>query len=295
MVSLKKKTISGRIYYYLSHTYREQGRVKYKESYVGNAVPENIEEMRRSFLLSIYKERWFKQFDRIKETYGKEEQKMPNEAKAEELESFAVIFTYDTNRIEGSKLSFKDTRELLELGISPSGKPIRDIKEAEAHRKVFYEMIHMKGDLSLDVLLEWHRELFEATKPGIAGRLRDYQVYISGSRYVPPPASVLPAGLSEFFRWYKTEKGKENSVELAARMHMRFETIHPFGDGNGRLGRLIMNFILRRGGYPMLNIKYTGRGSYYGALERSNAKDDENIFVQWFFRKYLKENKRYLK
>lgn len=86
-----------------------------------------------------------------------------------------------------------------------------------------------------------------------------------------------------------------NPVELAARAHIKFETVHPFGDGNGRIGRLVMNFILHKKDYPMLDIKYAGRRGYYTALERSNVKEDEDIFVQWFFRKYLKENKRYLR
>ena len=246
-------------------------------------------------MLSIYKEKWFKEFDRIKKGYSGEQRALPAEIKEKELDRFAVLFTYDTNRIEGSKLSFKDTSELLELGISPSGKPLRDIKEAEAHRRVFYEMINTKEELSLDRVLEWHKGLFEETKPGIAGTVRTYQVYISGSRHVPPTPTDVPSLLAELFKWYSKEKAKENPVELAARVHMKFETIHPFGDGNGRIGRLVMNFILHRNGYPMLDIKYTGRRGYYNALEKSNIKGDENIFVQWFFKKYAIENKKYLK
>lgn len=295
MVSLKKKTISGSTYYYLSHTYREKGKVKYKEAYLGSEVPKNIEGLKRNFILGIYKEKWFKDFDGIKKGYSAEQRSMPAEIREKELETFAVIFTYDTNRIEGSKLSFKDTSELLELGISPSGKPVRDIKEAESHGKVFHQMINSKDEPSLGMILEWHKELFEETKPGIAGKVRAYQVYISGSRHVPPTPTDVPALLEDLFKWYSKEKGKENAVEIAARAHIKFETIHPFGDGNGRIGRLLMNFILHKNGYPMLDIKYTGRRGYYNALERSNAKSDENIFVQWFFRRYLVENKRYLK
>jgi len=72
-------------------------------------------------------------------------------------------------------------------------------------------------------------------------------------------------------------------------------TIHPFGDGNGRISRLIMNFILNRKKYPMLDIPYQGRNSYYNALERSQIKKVDRIFVQWLVKKYIKENKRYLK
>jgi Fic family protein len=293
MVVLKKKEISGKTYYYLGHTYRERGKLRYKETYIGRVVPKNMEEIKREFLLDIYKERWFGLFEKIKKGYAKEYGKMPKEMQEKSTETFMIEFTYDTNRIEGSKLSFKDTAMLLEHGISPKDKPIRDVKEAESHKKVFYEMLSYKGDLSIGILLKWHKGLFDETKPAIAGKLRDYQVYISGSRFRPPSALEVRTQILEFFRWYDAEKSKTNPVELAALAHVKFETIHPFGDGNGRIGRLLMNFILYRNRYPMIDIKYAGRRSYYNALEKSNTTGIYAIFVQWFFKRYLKDNKRY--
>ncbi|MGI0089101.1 MAG: Fic family protein, partial [Nitrosopumilaceae archaeon] len=92
-------------------------------------------------------------------------------------------------------------------------------------------------------------------------------------------------------------KNKErlHPVELAALAHLKFVTIHPFGDGNGRITRLIMNFILNRKKYPLLDIPYEGRNSYYNALERSQIKKEDRIFLQWLAKKYIKEYKRYLK
>jgi Fic family protein len=84
-------------------------------------------------------------------------------------------------------------------------------------------------------------------------------------------------------------------LELAALAHLKFESIHPFGDGNGRIGRILMNFILNKNGYPMLDIKYEKRNSYYNALEMAQVKKDERKFVVWFFGRYIKENRRYLK
>ena len=101
--------------------------------------------------------------------------------------------------------------------------------------------------------------------------------------------------LRDFFRWYNKNKGKLHPVELAALVHLRFVTIHPFGDGNGRLSRLMMNFVLNKYGYPMLDITYENRSSYYNSLERSQIKNNEHIFAQWFFKKYKKEHERYLK
>ncbi len=294
MVTLKKRKIGNRTYYYLGHTYREGGKAKYKETYLGTDVPKNIEMAKRQFMQKIYEQKWFASFNEIRKEYKKQLEKTPPEVRRKNLEAFLIRFTYDTNRIEGSKLSFKDTAALLELGISPNNRPIRDVKEAESHRKVFYEMLGQRDDISLGVILRWHKEMFVDTKKGMAGRLRDYPVYISGSSFTPPNPEAVEAYIAEFFRWYHAEKDNTNPVELAALAHLKFETIHPFGDGNGRIGRLITNFILNKNGYPMLDIRYTDRRSYYNALERSNAKNEDAIFVQWFFKRYLKESRIYL-
>jgi Fic family protein len=294
MVSLKRKAIGGKTYYYLGHSYRRKGKMNYKEVYLGDKLPSNIEKIKKEFMLEIYKEKWFASFEKIKNAYSKELRSTPKSALEKNIETFMIAFTYDSNRIEGSKLSLKDTAILLEHGISPKNKPIRDIKEAESHKKVFYEMLNYKGEISIGTLLKWHKELFNETKPDIAGKIRDYNVYISGSRFRPPSALEILTQIPEFFKWYNLEKNKMNAIELAAQAHLRFETIHPFGDGNGRIGRLLMNFILYSNGYPMIDIRYTDRRSYYTALERSNITGIHSVFVQWFFKRYLKENKGYL-
>jgi len=113
-------------------------------------------------------------------------------------------------------------------------------------------------------------------------------VGISGSKFNPPLPVELVAWLSDFFRWYGKNKAL-HPVELAALVHLKFVTIHPFADGNGRLSRLLMNFVLNRYRYPLLNIRYEGRNSYYRALERSQLQKNDAVFVQWFFKRYTKE------
>ncbi len=294
MVTVKKRMIAGRTYYYLEHSVRMDGRVEKKETYLGKALPKKIEEIKRNFLHDIYEERWFKTFDSIRRNFAKERRLMPKSAREEELRKFSIRFTYDTQRIEGSTLTLRETANLLEIGVTPLGKPVQDIKEAEAHQKILYEILRFHKDLSLQTILYWHKRLFESTKKDIAGRIRQHQVAISGSRFVPPsPAEVYPL-LREFFKWYKRSGKKLHSVELAALVHLRFVTIHPFADGNGRIGRLIMNFVLNRQSFPMLNIQYKNRNSYYNALERSEVKRQDSIFLQWFFKRYVKEHMRYV-
>ena len=295
MVVIRKKAVGKQTYYYLEHSFRENGKVEKKEKYLGKTLPQNIEELKQEFISQIYRDKWFCLFDRIKEEHSAQEKSTPPSAKEKELENFAIKFTYDTNRIEGSTLTFRETSLLLEKGITPKAKPMRDVKEAEAHRKVFYELLNFKKELSLDVILYFHKKLFDDTKKDIAGKIRQHQVTIAGSKFMPPfPAEIYPL-LMDFFKWYRKNKDKMHAVELAALVHLKLVTIHPFADGNGRISRLMMNFVLNKHGFPMLNIPYEKRAGYYGALERSQTKKEDSIFLQWFFKRYLKEHMDFLK
>ena len=294
MVTVKKKVIGGRTYYYLEHSLRVKGKVEKKETYLGKALPKNVEEIKKDFLHSIYEEKWFKTFDSIRRNFAKERRLMPKTAREEELRKFSVRFTYDTQRIEGSALTLRETANLLEMGVTPLGKPVQDIKEAEAQEKILYEILRFRKDLSVQTVLYWHRRLFESTKKDIAGRIRQHQIAISGSKFVPPsPAEVYPL-LRELFKWYERNRKKLHPVELAALVHLKFVTIHPFADGNGRISRLIMNFLLNRQRYPMLNIPCNNRNSYYNALQRTQVQRQDSIFLQWFFKRYVKEHRRYV-
>lgn len=97
--------------------------------------------------------------------------------------------------------------------------------------------------------------------------------------------------LKELLRWVRRSGKGVHPVELAATFHFRFEFIHPFGDGNGRVGRLAMNVLLAEAGYPPLNIQYTKRRGYYHALERASSLSNPGPFTAWFFRRYLTMNR----
>jgi Fic family protein len=295
MVTIRKRKIGNKEYFYLEHTMKIGKKVEKKELYLGNKIPKNIEKMKADFLGKIYQDKWFSKIDRIKQNFSEDFRRMPTEIKEKYLENFMIKFTYNTNRIEGGTLTLRETANLLKEGITPREKPIEDVKESEAHRKVFYLMLEHKGDLNLGTVLNWHRLLFEATKPKIAGRIRDYQVAISGSKVELPLPVELNSLLTDFFRWYNKNKNKFHPVELAALVHLKFVSIHPFGDGNGRISRLIMNFVLHKHGYPMLNIVYKNRNAYYTALERSQLKKIDQIFITHIIKRYIKEYKNYLK
>jgi Fic family protein len=294
MVSVKKKIINGNTYYYLEQSFRKNGTINKKEKYLGTTLPKNIDKIKEEFQKEFYQETWFNRFDIIKERFIKERRNIPPSLEKKQTEQFATTFTYNTNRIEGSTITLRETADLLERGISPSQRPIGDIKETEAHKKVFTDMLAYKKEIALPTVLYWHKQLFQDTKPDTAGKIRQHPVGISGSKFLPPYPIELDFLLRDFFDWYHENKKTLHPVQLAGLAHLKFVTIHPFGDGNGRLSRLLMNYVLNKNGYPMLIIPYSQRKSYYTALERSQLKKDENIFILWFFKRYLKEYKQYL-
>ncbi len=255
----------------------------------------DIDEKKKEFLRKFYRDKFLNDIDQIQNRFSAEYDRMPTSAKEKSKDNFAIKFIYNTQKIEGSTLKLKETADLLENGISPSAKPMQDIKEAEAHSKVFFEMLDFDKDLNMQILLQWHRELMRDTKVDIAGKIRDHDVGIALSKFKPPMYLELDVLLKEFSDWYNRAKKKIHPVELASLVHLKFVTIHPFSDGNGRMSRLMMNFVLKKHGFPMLDIPYTKRTSHYTALERSQVNSDENIFTQWFFRRYLAEHKKYLK
>lgn len=295
MVELKRISKGKKKYFYLVHSYREGKKVMKKQFYLGNSIPKDIEKKKKIFIQEFYKEKYLINLDKIKKNFNKEYHSMPVSAKKKSKEIFATKFTYNSQRIEGSTLSLKDTANLLEKGITPQSKPLRDIKEAEAHKKVFFQMLDHDKNLNLQIILKWHNELMKETAKDIAGKVRTHNVLISQSKFKPPIHLELEFLLKEFFEWYKEEKNKLHPVELAALVHLKFVTTHPFTDGNGRISRLMMNFILKKNNFPLLDIPYTKRTSYYNALERSQIKNEDNIFIQWFFRRYLQEFEGYVK
>ncbi|MBI4139389.1 Fic family protein [Candidatus Woesearchaeota archaeon] len=293
MVIVRKRRIGNEEFFYLEHTIRVNGKIEKKERYLGKVVPENINIIKQEFFHELFKEKWYSLLNRIKKIFSGEYSKFPETAKQKYLETFLIKFTYNTNRIEGSTLTLRDTANLLKEGISPKNKPVKDIKEAESHKKLFNIMRNYKKDLNLNTVLYWHRVLLKDIDEETAGKIRDHQVAIAGTTIQLPYPVELNILLEEFFKWYNQAKNKLHPVELAALVHLKFVSIHPFTDGNGRISRILMNFVLNKNNFPMLDISYSNRSSYYTALERSQKTGKEYIFVQYLIKRYFKEYKKY--
>ena len=288
-----QRRIRGRnSYYYLVYSYREGQKVRKIERYLGRKLPATLSQVEEELGQEAITKQWGVQLEHIRREYSDDLGRMPPVIREKELNTFAINFTYDSNRIEGSSLTRQETASLLEHGITPNNRPLSDVQETLAHRKVFLAALSPKERLDRATFFAWHRALFQETKPEHAGLVRKHQVRIGGSRFVPPAPFELDRLIDEFFNWLPRAWKSLHPVVLAALVHLRLVTIHPFGDGNGRATRIAMNFVLYRKGFPMLDIPYEGRAGYYRALERAQVQQDEFVFVRWFLRKYLGENTR---
>ncbi len=272
-------------YYYIQHSFRENSKVITRERYLGRKIPKNVDEIEKELKKESQKS-VYKKLEEIKNSFQKEWKRYPESAKQKEKEEIAIAFTYNTNAIEGSTITLEETREIVVDKIAPN-KPLKDISESQEHFKVFLGMLSKRQKISKTLLLEWHKNIFGETKQDIAGRYRDFLVRVGS--YIAPDWQEVEKLMQILIAFI--EKSKINSVELAAIAHYRFEKIHPLGDGNGRIGRLIINHILWHNKYPMIIIEYKKRHSYYKALQK-----DENTFVNYLIRRYLAiHKKRYSK
>ncbi|MGE0793338.1 MAG: Fic family protein, partial [Candidatus Woesearchaeota archaeon] len=291
MVYLRTKFVSGKEYFYLIHSVRIEGKVKKIEKSIGTKKPseKELEKLKEEFLVGINSKNWLvltqEEYTKIEEIKKTKSEKLTNE----QLMDFCVNFTYSTNAIEDNSLSKHETRELLENDKSVD-KPFKDQVESVAHKNVFMEMVNCKEDLSVDLIKKWHYDLFNFSKKELAGKYRDRNVRVA--QFKAPHYLDLSFLMNDFVKWFKISSRGSASlhpVELAALTHLKFVKIHPFLDGNGRIGRLLLNFVLHKFGYPMMTVEYKDRYSYYKALDEFDETQEEEIFVRYIVNSYLKE------
>ncbi len=290
MVNLIIRKHKGKTEYYLK--YSSTG--KSKEKYLGTTKPQNLDKLKQEFEEQAYREDKTPLLETIKENYSKRNKTISPKILDAEHHGFKINHTYSTQKIEGSTMTLRQTRNLLENNLSPKDTSIEDIVEAEQMAKLFEEMIKTSKDISKRLILDWHMKLFERTDPNNAGSFRreDVGPYFGKTEYVL--WSDVIQETENIVSWYKKQYNM-NPVELAARFHLKFELIHHFLDGNGRIGRLLMIFILHKNGYPMINIEPKEKQTYINKLESSYLKNHSLIFVKWLISKYLRTNKKFLK
>ena len=202
-------------------------------------------------------------------------------------EEFTVEYTYNSNAIEGNTLTLRET-DLVLRGLTIDQKPLKDHMEAVGHKEAFdfvTELVKEKCEINERVIKQIHY-LVLADKKDDRGVYRRLPVRIMGAAHEPVQPYLIVPKMEELLRNYLASE--EHIVTKLARFHIEFEGIHPFIDGNGRTGRLLVNLELMKAGYPPIDIKFTDRIAYYNAFDEYHVKHNLKA-MESLFAKYINE------
>lgn len=198
-------------------------------------------------------------------------------------EKFEIEMTYNSNAIEGNTLTLKETYWVIQQGITVKGKSLKDHLEAKNHQQALeylYQLIEhgISQTISEHLIRSLHSLVIQDIDRSIAGKYREVDVFITGTDHRPPSALEVPIKMGELVEWARENHDKMNAVEFSAIFHHKFVHIHPFQDGNGRTGRLLMNIFLMQYGFPMTIIQVSDRQKYYRALEDADHKNYKPLY-----------------
>jgi len=199
---------------------------------------------------------------------------------------YKVQYTYDSNRIEGNTLTLQETALVVDKGITISGKSVQEHLEAVNHAEAVEYIIDLaqnKEPITEYAVKQIHALVLRGIDKHHAGIYRSVNVMISGSKHRPPQPFMLHKLMEDYFLFYEQNKRSLHPVILAAEMHERLVTIHPFIDGNGRTSRLLMNLILLKAGYPITTIssEKQNRLAYYQSLEAVQTTNNKKSFYEF--------------
>lgn len=208
---------------------------------------------------------------------------LPPAVIAELKQRYDVRFTYSSNAIEGNTLTQSETELILENGITIGGKTLTEHLEVIGHKEAIdyiEQLAQQEQTLGEWEIKQIHALILRKIAPAEAGTYRTVDVQASGTQYQYPPHYLLPDLMHSFADWLESEVAQQlHPVCYAAEAHIRFVSIHPFRDGNGRAGRLLMNLLLLRQGYPLAIIGYEQRQRYIESLIQGQQANNWQPFL----------------
>lgn len=272
--------------YYLAHSFREGKKVKKIRRYLGTNLPKkklDALKKRAEELIKQQIENYRRIRNPLKHMLSKKEANLLKtlEAKGqikiqhlseEEWQKFTEIFTYNTNAIEGSTIKLNEVKNILEENKWPIDAPKPEISETYGVAEAIKEIRKTRIHISLELIKKLHKIIFKNSKK-FAGKFRPkgIEVVIKDSSgnivHVGAPSNKIVSLLKELISWYNKNKKKYSPLVLATIVHNQFEVIHPFQDGNGRIGRLLLNNILLKHNLPPVNIGLENRREYYSSIQ----------------------------
>lgn len=237
-------------------------------------------------------------FERISEKkikYDNNKSKISSVTLSSYEKDFELRFTHNSTAIEGNTLTLMETKLVLEDGVSVGGKELREIYEVINHKKAYAyvkKCIKNNKPLTENIVKDLHAILTENIITG--GIYRNQEVRISGAGFTPPAGNEMYIQIKNFYENLKCQTNL-NAIELAAWTHAEFVRIHPFIDGNGRTGRLLMNYQLMLHDFLPVSVDKNTRLDYYNALERYAAGGDLKPFADFIADLEEKQLDEYLK
>ncbi|MBU0459439.1 MAG: Fic family protein [Nanoarchaeota archaeon] len=301
---IEKRRVGKVTKYFLTHSYREGSKVHKIRKYLGqNLASAKLSERKKIaeklILEEIHKYNLIKDplhFELSKEEIDKIkklEQEIPIKIahlSEKDWQVFSEIFTYNTNAIEGSKLNQKEVNDILEKDKWPD-KSKEDIAEAYGVDEAIRFIRGTKEHLSLNLIKKIHQVVFKNSKP-FAGKYRKKgeDVVVVDNRgnivHEGAPQSRINHLLEELIDWYEKNKTKYPALVLGAVIHNQFENIHPFRDGNGRVGRILLNNIFIKHHLPPINIDFKNRIEYYNTLKEYELNKNLKPTIELYLKSY---------
>jgi len=294
---IEKRKSGKNLKYYLVHSYREKNKVEKIRKYLGiNLSQQELNEQRKEAekrILELLEEINTKVFSftltrkqlKVLNNYNKKIEIAHLSEK--EWETFTENFVYNTNAIEGSTVTEEEVPKIL---IKKTVENKEEIETKGVAQAVDY-IRKTNQELSSNLLLKLHELCFKGSKP-FAGKFREVNVVVKNSAgqilHTGVSKEELKDYLGELIIWYHENKAKFKPLVLASILHNQFEHIHPFQDGNGRVGRLLLNFILLKNKYPPINIMLEDRQKYYKTLQEYSKNNNLKPTLQFFINQYKK-------
>lgn len=311
MAFLSVKRIHGKKRYYLEKSVRlPNGRVQKYSVYLSGYVPRKrkyalapyrraLEEKARGAMLRYATE--FYQTDhrydaallrRLEETklgYAAIRRKLTRKQLQDIIDRFTVNFTYESNAIEGNSLTIKDVTMLFHEQKLVPGKDLREIYETLNTRAAMQLLFMNKLKISEADIRKLHRILVKNT--GVAFGYKQLPNFLLGRTMRTTPPERVAEEMQQLIAWYHANP-RMHPLRRAVIFHAKFEQIHPFEDGNGRVGRLLVNAMLQSHGYPPLIIRKTHRTAYFRALEAFDYRYPDKLH-RFFIEKYRKTYEKF--
>ncbi len=293
------KKVGGKKYKYLVKSFRLPDGSAKKIWFTGDGKPSsyfllrekelNFEYALRKFQLdSIFTEEQVEYVEAMRVEYRNIIRQLTQPQKKDLFDRFTANFTYESNALEGNSLTLKDVAMVLFEGGSVAGKSLREIYETRNSRRVVELMLAGKFSISHKGIMRMHRILMrDIDTPTGYKKLPNF---LLGRRLETTPPEKVFGEMSALLGWYNANAGSIHPIKLAALFHGKFERIHPFEDGNGRVGRFLANAILLNGKYPPLIIRKSARRAYLSALEAFDADHPEKL--EWFFLRRFRDTFR---